>query len=156
MVDSDASEYSRLWFTARKLVSAAELSFERRLQTELGVGRTLYLVLSAVQEQPGVINQREIADLLGTTQATISRQLEVGTRSGWLDVAVSRSSRREHEISLTAEGEQVVRRGDAIILEESRRMWHDVSADEVASAARVIDRMLAGAIRAQSADPPLD
>lgn len=77
---------------------------------------TTNAVLSVVQEQPGSINQKAVADLLGTTPATISRQLEVGTRSGLLAVSTSNPSRRANEVTLTPAGEQAVERADAIIV----------------------------------------
>lgn len=146
------AEYGRLWFDARKLVTVVERAFERRLQTELGIGTTLYLVLSVVQEQPGSINQRDVAELLGTTPATISRQLEVGTGSGLLVVTVSHASRRANDVALTAAGERAVERADAIIVEESGRLWSSISDREITSAAQIIGRILAASTGA--GEPP--
>ena len=146
------AEYGRLWFDARKLVTMVERAFERRLQTELGIGTTLYLVLSVVQEQPGSLNQRDVAELLGTTPATISRQLEVGTGSGLLLVTVSHASRRANDVSLTAAGVRAVERADEIIVEESGRLWSSIPDHEITSATQIIGRILSAAAAADK--PP--
>ncbi len=88
------TDYGRFWFQARKLVSVIELVIDRRLRRELGMSQTLFLVLSVIEVHPGDFNQQDVADYLATTAATVSRQLDIGARAGYLTVVVSPSSRR--------------------------------------------------------------
>ena len=139
------AEYGRFWFDARKLVTMTEAAFDRRLRAELGISQTLFLVLSVVQVEPGRFNQREVADYLGTTSATVSRQLDIGAQAGYLTVAVSANSRRENTVTLTRAGEEIVAKGDAIVLEESRRLFGGLSPADFAVAARVVSQVLGNA-----------
>ena len=76
--------------------------------------------------QPGRFNQSDVAEYLGTTNATVSRQLDIGAKAGYLTVAVSPTSRRENTVTLTPAGEEAVAKGDAIVLDESQRLFGHV------------------------------
>ncbi len=143
------TDYGRFWFQARKLVSVIELVIDRRLRRELGMSQTLFLVLSVIEVHPGDFNQQDVADYLATTAATVSRQLDIGARAGYLTVVVSPSSRRENVVALTPSGQEMIEKGDAIVLEETRRVLGQVPPDDFAVAAGVITSMLRAAAPAE-------
>ncbi|WP_296394892.1 MarR family winged helix-turn-helix transcriptional regulator [Williamsia sp.] len=101
-----------------------------------------YRVLSAVQVRGNGFNQRDVADMLGTTSATVSRQIESATNEGHLTVEVSTTSRRENNVRLTATGIDLVARGDAIIAEESEMILAGVDRADFTVAADTVQTML--------------
>src|SRR3982751_5902718 len=76
------------------------------LQERLGVGMSQYKILSTLQERPNV-QQRFLADSLGQTEASISRQVKLLVEKGMLTVQTNPKNRREHVTVLTTKGAKV-------------------------------------------------
>jgi DNA-binding MarR family transcriptional regulator len=91
------------------------------------------LVLSVVDAYPGNLNQQAIADRLGLTKGTVSKQIENASAAGLLHVAPSASSRREKIVTLTERGTELVRRGDTAFENARRTGMPALPADELAS-----------------------
>jgi DNA-binding MarR family transcriptional regulator len=73
------------------------------LQERLGVGMSQLKLLMMLQHAPNV-QQRRLADCLGQTEASISRQIKLLSDKGFLVVRVNPKSRREHITVLTPKG----------------------------------------------------
>lgn len=73
------------------------------LQERLGIGVSQLRILMILQHAPG-IQQRKLADRLGQTEASISRQIKLLQEKGMLVVRVNPKSRREHLAMPTAKG----------------------------------------------------
>ena len=105
---------ARLWFLIRRVAGAMDRSGERLFQRELNLSLAQFLVLSVVEAHPGDLSQQVIADRLGLTKGTVSRQIEKAVADGLMTVAVSERTRRENDVRLTDAGAEVVRRGDTL------------------------------------------
>ncbi len=73
------------------------------LQEQLGFGLSQYKIMMVLQWNPNV-QQRHIADSLGQTEASISRQIKLMHEQGLLQTTISPQNRREHITTLTAKG----------------------------------------------------
>lgn len=73
------------------------------LQTRLGIGYSQYKIMMVLQWHSG-IHQRQIAEQLGQTEASISRQIKLMHENGWLQTTVRAEDKREHITTLTHEG----------------------------------------------------
>lgn len=73
------------------------------LQERLGIGMSQYKLLMMLQHNPNV-QQRKLAECLGQTEASISRQIKLLCEKGLLVIRVNPKSRREHITILTARG----------------------------------------------------
>ena len=80
--------------------------------------------------------------MLGTTAATVSRQIESATNDGYLTVEVSANSRRENNVHLTAAGVNLVARGDVIIAEESEAILVNVDGEQFRVTVNTVQQML--------------
>jgi DNA-binding MarR family transcriptional regulator len=76
------------------------------LQERLGIGMSQFRILTTLQQEPGV-RQRQLADRLGQTEASISRQVKLMSEKGLLAATVSSKSRREHVTLPTPKGLKV-------------------------------------------------
>lgn len=76
------------------------------LQERLGIGMSQLRILTMLEHQPNA-QQRKLADLLGQTEASISRQIKLMAEKGYLTVAVSPKSRREHITVPTPKGVKI-------------------------------------------------
>jgi len=76
------------------------------LQERLGIGMSQYKLLMMLENSPNV-QQRKLAECLGQTEASISRQTKLLCEKGLLASKVNPKSRREHITVLTAKGLKV-------------------------------------------------
>jgi DNA-binding MarR family transcriptional regulator len=73
------------------------------LQERLGIGMSQFRLLMMLRRNPNV-QQRKLAECLGQTEASISRQIKLLCEKGLLGVRVNPKSRREHVTMPTAKG----------------------------------------------------
>lgn len=73
------------------------------LQERLGIGLSQYKILVMLLEQPGV-EQRRLADSLGQTEASISRQVKLLQDKGMVTTHIDPEERRKHLATPTVKG----------------------------------------------------
>lgn len=122
----------------RRVAGALDRTGERLFQRELNQSLTQFLVLSVVDAHPGTLSQKVIADRLGLTKGTVSRQIDKAMRAGLITVAVSDRTRRENDVRLTDAGNALVRRGDAIFDAARRTELPQLRATDVAATLRTL------------------
>jgi DNA-binding MarR family transcriptional regulator len=77
------------------------------LQERLGIGMSQFRILFMLRRLPNV-QQRKLAECLGQTEASISRQIKLLVEKGLLGVRVNPKSRREHITLLTVKGTKMI------------------------------------------------
>lgn len=73
------------------------------LLERLGIGFSQFKILMSLQWNDAV-QQRDIAERLGQTEASISRQIKLMHERGWLQTKISPKNRRQHITVLTSKG----------------------------------------------------
>jgi DNA-binding MarR family transcriptional regulator len=73
------------------------------LQERLGIGMSQYRILMMLQALPET-NQRKLADRLGQTEASISRQVKLLHEKGFLATRIDPAERRRHLTTPTLKG----------------------------------------------------
>lgn len=73
------------------------------LQERLGIGFSQFKILMALKWHASV-QQRHIADKLGQTEASVSRQIKLLKDAGFLTVKQNSQNKREHITTLTTKG----------------------------------------------------
>ncbi len=109
-----------LWMLVRRVAAVSERQGESLFRAELGISLPQFLVLSVIDAHPGALNQQRVAERLGLTKGTVSRQIEQAVAAGLMRVSPSAVSRRENVVELTEAGTALVRRGDAVFAEAQR------------------------------------
>lgn len=79
---------------------------DQTLQDRLGIGFSQFKILMVLKWHTGV-QQKRIADYLGQTEASVSRQIKLMIETGLLQSRISQSNRREHITTLTARGDRI-------------------------------------------------
>lgn len=87
---------------------------EQVLQEQLGIGLSQFKILMVLEWNPRV-SQRSIADSLGQTEASISRQIKVLTGKGLLVSRRDPNNRRKHITTPTPLGMQVTEAASNIL-----------------------------------------
>jgi len=77
------------------------------LQEQLGIGLSQFKILRTLQHNSR-IQQRQIADLLGQTEASISRQIKLLKSKQMISTNVNPANRREHLTTLLPQGVAVL------------------------------------------------
>lgn len=138
------AETASFWFLVRKSASLMERGGETLFREGLGISLAQFMVLSVVDARPGAFNQQSVADYLGLTKGTVSRQIEQAERAGLLTTAVSPTSRREKLATLTPEGTTIVRRGDELLARSQLSAFGGLPEDDVRATIRTLSRFSAG------------
>lgn len=84
------------------------------LQEQLGIGFSQFKILMVLQWNPSV-RQRQIADRLGQTEASISRQIKLLKEEGMLITQLNPKNRREHLTIVTAKGQRLTDKATEIL-----------------------------------------
>lgn len=117
---------SRIGFLIQHLASSMGRQNDQILQEQLGIGFSQFKLMKVLQVESGV-QQKQIADALGQTEASISRQIKLLQEKGLLQVEVSPHNRREHITTLTAKGLRFGEEAKAIIADYHREMFAALS-----------------------------
>jgi len=105
-------DFARLWFLIRRAAGLLDRAGEALFRQSVGISLAQFLVLSVVDAHPGPLKQQAIADRLGLTKGTVSKQIANAMAAGYLEVKPAAHSRREKTVSLTEQGTALVRHGD--------------------------------------------
>ncbi|HSX44937.1 MAG TPA: MarR family transcriptional regulator [Candidatus Saccharimonadales bacterium] len=79
---------------------------DQALQEQLGIGFSQFKILMVLQWHPQV-QQKQIAERLGQTEASISRQINLLKKQGLLERVPSPENRRQHLTRTTQKGEKL-------------------------------------------------
>jgi DNA-binding MarR family transcriptional regulator len=134
-------DLASLWYLVRRVAGLMDRAGEALFRRELGISLAQFLVLSVVDAHPGPLNQQAIADRLGLTKGTVSRQIDNAVSAGLIQVRVSQRTRRENTVALTDAGTDLVRRGDLAFQDSRRSILPGVDAAATKSAIHVLAAM---------------
>lgn len=134
-------DLATLWYLVRRVAGLMDRTGEALFRRELGVTLAQFLVLSVVDAHPGPLNQQAIADRLGLTKGTVSRQIDNAVSAGLMSVQPAPHTRRENTIRLTRAGTDLVRRGDVLFEQARTRVLPTIPARDMATALRVLTSM---------------
>jgi DNA-binding MarR family transcriptional regulator len=79
---------------------------DQELQDRLGIGFSQFKILIVLHQNPNT-QQRDIADALGQTEASVSRQIKLMHDQGLLQTQIDNQNRRKHLTTLTAKGQKL-------------------------------------------------
>ena len=94
---------NNIGYLLQHLASVLGKQSDQVLQEQLGIGFSQFKILMALQWNPKT-QQRQIAEALGQTEASISRQIKLMLEKGLLQSMVSPQSKREHITTPTQKG----------------------------------------------------
>jgi DNA-binding MarR family transcriptional regulator len=108
------SPTNHLQYLVQHIASVMGKQTDQLLQEQLGIGLSQYRILSALEWTPRV-QQKTIADNLGQTEASISRQVALLSQKGLLIIKRDATNRRKHIIMPSPMGMQLTEAATAII-----------------------------------------
>jgi DNA-binding MarR family transcriptional regulator len=131
-------DMATLWFLVRRVAGVLDRRGEALFRRELDISLAQFLVLSVVDAYPGHLSQQALADRLGLTKGTVSRQIDSAVSTGLMTAEVSSHTRRENTVALTPAGTDLVRRGDRIFARERDTALPTTDPGDMAATLRVL------------------
>jgi DNA-binding MarR family transcriptional regulator len=135
-------ELATLWYLIRRVAGLMDRQGEALFRRELGISLAQFLVLSVVDAHPGPLSQQAIADRVGLTKGSVSRQIDHAVAAGLMTVRVAAHTRRENAVALTEAGTAAVRKGDALTQATRAAMLDAIDPAELTAAVHVLDGLL--------------
>lgn len=120
---------SSIGFLIQHLALSLGRQNDQILQEQLGIGFSQFKLMKVLQVKSGV-QQKQIADALGQTEASVSRQIKLLQDKGLLQIEVSPHNRREHITTLTAKGLRFADEAQAIITDYHKEMFAQLSSKQ--------------------------
>jgi len=99
------------------------------LQEQLGIGMSQYRILQVLQTNP-TLQQKQIAGLLGQTEASISRQVRLMQDRMMVSARVNPENRREHLTTLLPKGQRLLEAGAEVLASQHQGMVTGLSRNE--------------------------
>ncbi|MEO8784770.1 MAG: MarR family transcriptional regulator [Candidatus Saccharimonadales bacterium] len=96
------------------------------LQEQLGLGFSQFKLMMVLQVKPH-IKQKQIADALGQTEASISRQIKLLQQKGLLQSEIRAGNRRQHITTLTSKGLRFTEEARKILKASHQAMFAQLS-----------------------------
>ena len=135
-------ELATLWYLIRRVAGVMDRQGEALFRRELGISLAQFLVLSVVDAHPGPLSQQAVADRVGLTKGSVSRQIDHAVAAGLMTVRIASHTRREHAVALTGAGTALVRQGDALTQTSRAAMQDAAGPEDLTVAIRVLGSLL--------------
>lgn len=110
------------------------------LQEQLGIGFSQFKIMMVLEHRPQ-LRQRQIADMLGQTEASISRQIKLMKHSGLLHTKTNPSNKREHLTELTHKGQRFGTKAIEVLNKYHAPMFNDISGKDQQRLRELLERL---------------
>jgi DNA-binding MarR family transcriptional regulator len=114
---------NNLGYLLNHLAAVISKQSDKLLLEQLGIGFSQYKILMVLEWNPR-IQQKSIADHLGQTEASISRQIKLLKEKGMLQTKIDPNNRRKHITVPTPKGMQLTEAANDLL---RRSFGHDLN-----------------------------
>lgn len=135
---SSTDAYSEFGYYIHQVVALIDKRGDTMFRRELGIGLRQFTLLRLFEAEAEVPSQQLLADRLGIAKSAVSRQIDLARRNGWIEVTVSANSRRQHTLTLTARGRELLTRAKLLIAESEIAGFGDLPEADVEATIRTL------------------
>lgn len=104
-------------------------SAEELLLAKCGVGLSHFRILAAL-DKSAARSQAHVAQMLGQTEANISRQLRVMKKAGLVTIAKNKQDQRRRDVSMTPKGFRAFTKADQVLSHHEKGLLSTMSRSE--------------------------
>ncbi|WP_406230949.1 MarR family winged helix-turn-helix transcriptional regulator [Nocardia sp. NBC_01009] len=137
--------YSEFGYYVHQVVVLVDKRGDAMFRRELGISLRQFTLLRLFDVGPEVPSQQLIAERLGIAKSAVSRQIDIARQRGWIQVEVSAQSRRQHTLTLTDVGKQLLTDAKALIAQSEQQGFGDLPRADVEATIRTL-KALYGAL----------
>lgn len=120
---------NNIGYLLQRLAFCLNRQSDKVLQEELGIGFSQFKILMILQWRPNV-QQKQIADNLGQTEASISRQIKLLKDDGLLATEINPNNKREHITKPTPRGIKMTEKALDVLNSYHRPMFAKLDAKQ--------------------------
>ncbi len=113
---------------------------DQLLQDVLGIGFSQFKILRVVEATPH-LQQKQIAAILGQTEASISRQVKLMHEQGLIITTVRAENKREHITTLTSKGVQYSNQAMTVLNGHYQPMFDQLTQTEQSALQTTLQKM---------------
>ena len=117
---------NKLGYLIQHIAFVLSKQSDQVLQEQLGIGLSQFKILMTLQKNPKM-QQRLIADSLGQTEASISRQIKIMTNKGLLQTTISDDNHREHLTTLSLKGIKLTEAAMEVLRSYNKPMFDQIN-----------------------------
>jgi len=117
---------NKIGYLLEHLQSITGRQSDQVLQEQLGIGFSQFKIMMAIQWNPHV-RQRALAEALGQTEASVSRQVRILFQKGMLTSRVNPAERRERITEITPKGLKIARAARQVMADYHQPMFDELS-----------------------------
>lgn len=139
MLDNMNSQ-NNLGYVIHHLGSAMDRQTDILLQDKFKIGFSQFKILLALREQ-NAVKQQKIANFLGQTEASISRQIKLLVNMGLVSSRKNPENKRQAVTSLTPRGAHVIAQAVTVLETHYAPMFSQLSPAQLEAFSRVIDNL---------------
>lgn len=110
------------------------------LQEQLGIGFSQFKIMMVLKWNPSV-QQKQIAERLGQTEASVSRQIKLLHEKGLLFSNVKPENKREHITTLTSKGERLTEKSMQILNNYHAPTFNSLSEKQQQTLQEILNKM---------------
>lgn len=135
-----------------KFMFLADKLFDRELQSHFEVSFSQFRVLAVICTHPG-ISQKHIALIQETTQAAVSRHIDVLNKRKYVALTTNSNNRKEHNLHLTKHGKELFSEALSFVEKQADDLLNRVGEKKKLELGKMFD-ILVDAVRKEYGDDP--
>ncbi len=131
--------YSEFGYYIHRIVALIDKRGDALFREQLGISLRQFLLLRLIEADPkNAPSQQMLADRLGIAKSAVSRHIDIAKESGWITVAISEASRKQHALGLTAKGQQLLGQANKLLKQSEIDGFSDLPKSDVEAMLRVM------------------
>lgn len=130
-------------------------SVTRQFGLSVQAGRTIGFI-EGMEAQGRSVSQRDLAELSGTTPASITSLLQNMERDGWVERASDPADARRKVITITEKARQMLTQWEQLWADDDEQLLQALTAAERTEFLRLLEKIGASYIDETATRPPVD
>ena len=126
IIDPNSNPQTAIGYLLQHVASVLGRQLDQALQEQLGIGMSQFRILMILQHHPE-IRQRQLADHLAQTEASISRQIKLLHQKDMLTTRINPANKREHISEPTAKGLRITEAAQKVMHEYAAPAYETMS-----------------------------
>jgi DNA-binding MarR family transcriptional regulator len=133
-----SSPYSEFGYYLHRVAALLNKRGDTMFRDHLGISLRQFLLLRLIEMGAPTPSQQTIAERLGIAKSAVSRHIDIARQNGWIDVGVSAESRRQHSVTLTEAGQQLLIRAQTLLGQTEADGFADIPDADVEATIRTL------------------
>ncbi|OBK11908.1 MarR family winged helix-turn-helix transcriptional regulator [Mycobacterium sp. 1245852.3] len=135
---STGRPYSEFGYFLHRVAALLDKRGDNMFREQLGISLRQFLLLRLIEMDAPTPSQQMIAERLGIAKSAVSRHIDIARQKGWIDVGVSAQSRRQHSVTLTKAGQELLSRAQTLLGQAENRGFTGISEADIEATIRTL------------------